>query len=270
MLKNKTVSAYLYPQQASVSTGTNRLGRKQRIPFKLIKGTDTRFEFHIKKDNGNRQPIYDSVTITAHIHKHQQVILSKTLKIIDYNQGICELVVSKSDTLLFDDGFYAISLIIGTQEEDEILYSDSMTDHEFDVIVSDSLQFNATDVYELTDFYSNGSNVDDFYTKQVPGSSQKSYSNGIHTVSWILDEFEGEIKIQASAIPLPKSESDWFDIPIGNQVSALNVNNEIQFPIEYTQVTTATEAYTVEGSFYWIRVFFTKTQGSLDKITINL
>ena len=87
------------------------------------------------------------------------------------------------------------------------------------------------------------------------GDGFYGYTDGLHTVSYTLNNFIGDIKIQATLSSTPES-TDWFDV-LGTSVS-------------YGSAETSTKAYNFTGNFVWVRVMVESfTGGSISSIYYN-
>ena len=86
----------------------------------------------------------------------------------------------------------------------------------------------------------------------VRADSWYGYSDGLHTVSFHVQNFTGRIFIQASLSENP-TEDDWFDICLGDNVSYL------QFPLRPNRPTgvvsgdTGVSAMSFKANILWLR-----------------
>lgn len=92
-------------------TGTTRNQPSSYKPFKLLKGVDTTITFFIKELDASPVQLHDK-TIKAQItkDKNNNVLVSKNLKIVDYDNGVVTLHISPGDIASFDPAFYNILL----------------------------------------------------------------------------------------------------------------------------------------------------------------
>ena len=87
------------------------------------------------------------------------------------------------------------------------------------------------------------------------GDGFYGYTDGLHTVSYTLNNFVSGIKIQATLAASPES-TDWFDV-LGTTVS-------------YGVAETSAKAYNFTGNIVWIRVMVDSfTAGSISSIYYN-
>lgn len=76
--------------------------------------------------------------------------------------------------------------------------------------------------------------------------------DGLHSISWTLENFTGRIWLEASLAATP-SETDWFPVTLDG------CNPYREYPLEPLAPTgsrgdTGVDAYTFQGNFLWIRV----------------
>lgn len=91
------------------------------------------------------------------------------------------------------------------------------------------------------------------YSTTVKGDNYYGYSDGLHTVQVIYDQFVGRIHIQAS-LSLDPTDSDWFDIlPTTTAGTEFNSEGYVQF--NSNEPGNLSEAYTFTGNFTYIRVY---------------
>ena len=108
-------TGYINTQRGDVvlttRTGTTRNQPSSYKPFKLLKGVDTTITFFIKELDASPVQLHDK-TIKAQITKNKDntVLVSKNLKIADYDNGVVTLHVAPGDIASFDPAFYNILL----------------------------------------------------------------------------------------------------------------------------------------------------------------
>lgn len=88
------------------------------------------------------------------------------------------------------------------------------------------------------------------------GDGYYGRTDGLHTVAYYLNDFVGEVKIQATLV-LEPSESDWFTVDntaVGDGSTVLTENTYRNFT----------------GNFVWIRVSVENfTAGNIKKVTYS-
>ena len=96
------------------------------------------------------------------------------------------------------------------------------------------------------------SNMNQYSTK-VHGDSYYGYTDGMHTLQVVYNQFVGRLRIQCTLITDP-TESDWFDIiPSNTSGRRFNESGYIQF--NANDPADGSEAYTFQGNFAWVRVY---------------
>ena len=67
------------------------------------------------------------------------------------------------------------------------------------------------------------------YSTEVKGDSYYGYSDGLHSLQVIYEQFVGRLRIQATLAITPES-TDWFDIvPTTTAGTEFNANGYVQF-----------------------------------------
>lgn len=90
------------------------------------------------------------------------------------------------------------------------------------------------------------------FSETVKGDSYYGYTDGLHTIQTIYNEYIGRLRIQAT-LSLEPADSDWFDIiPETTTGRRFNEAGYIQFNADAPR--TGSEAYTFQGNFTYIRV----------------
>lgn len=78
------------------------------------------------------------------------------------------------------------------------------------------------------------------------------YKDGLHSISWTLENFTGRIYLEASLASQP-TDNDWFAISLDG------CNPYREYPLKPLEPTgssgdTMVDAYTFQGNFLWVRV----------------
>jgi hypothetical protein len=95
------------------------------------------------------------------------------------------------------------------------------------------------------------------YSDTVRGDSFYGYTDGLHTVQVIYNEYIGRFRIQGT-LSLEPEESHWFDIiPEKTSGKAFNTAGFIQFNAD--KPASGSEAYTFQGNFTHLRTFMDRT-----------
>ena len=103
-----------------------------------------------------------------------------------------------------------------------------------------------------------------FYSDAAKGDGFYGYSDGLHTVSWDVASFIGDIKIQGSLVETPTTD-DWFDITMTDPAGTTYTS-----PYDGSTAQTAHVAYNFTGNFVNVRASVTNfTAGSINKLRFN-
>jgi hypothetical protein len=91
------------------------------------------------------------------------------------------------------------------------------------------------------------------YSTEVKGDSYYGYSDGLHSIQIIYNQFVGRVRIQATLAITPES-TDWFDIvPTTTAGTEFNSGGYVQF--NSNEPANLAECYTFTGNFTWVRVY---------------
>jgi len=92
------------------------------------------------------------------------------------------------------------------------------------------------------------------YSEVVRGDSFYGYSDGLHTIQTIYNEFIGRFRIQGTLSLDPVDPDHWFDIiPEKTSGKAWNTAGFIQFNAD--KPASGSEAYTFQGNFTYLRTY---------------
>ena len=91
------------------------------------------------------------------------------------------------------------------------------------------------------------------YSTEVKGDSYYGYSDGLHSVQVIYEQFVGRVRIQATLAISPES-TDWFDlIPTTTAGTEFNSGGYVQF--NSNNPANLAECYTFTGNYTFVRVY---------------
>jgi len=91
------------------------------------------------------------------------------------------------------------------------------------------------------------------YSVVAKGDSYYGYTDGLHTVQVIYNQYVGRLRIQAT-LSLTPGDDDWFDIVPTTTVGTFwNPLGYVQFNANHP--ASFSEAYTFQGNFTYVRVF---------------
>jgi hypothetical protein len=103
-----------------------------------------------------------------------------------------------------------------------------------------------------------------FQSDSAKGDGYYGYSDGLHTVSWQVTSFIGDIKIQASLVETPGT-GDWFDVTMTDPAGTTYTS-----PYDGSTAQTAHVAYNFTGNFVNVRASITNfTAGTINKLRFN-
>jgi hypothetical protein len=94
------------------------------------------------------------------------------------------------------------------------------------------------------------------YSDKQKGAGYHRHNDGIHTVTYVFNNFKGTVKIQATLALYP-GDADWFDV-IGTEVGG-----------DSSVIIAATKSYTFIGRFVWIRAAYNLQDGIITEIRYN-
>jgi len=97
--------------------------------------------------------------------------------------------------------------------------------------------------------------------KPIPGNAYYGYTDGVHTVQVILQNFVGGFGIQATLALDPQPE-DWFWVKLNpdgdNNYPYLTYPRQPLYPTGANGGDTGSEAFTFIGNFVYIRTVMTR------------
>ena len=91
------------------------------------------------------------------------------------------------------------------------------------------------------------------YSTDIKGDSYYGYSDGLHSVQVIYEQFIGRVRIQATLAIAPES-TDWFDlVPTTTSGTEFNGAGYVQF--NSNNPGNLAECYTFTGNYTFVRVY---------------
>lgn len=108
----------------------------------------------------------------------------------------------------------------------------------------------------LSNITAEAASADFSYSDKQKGAGYHRSNDGIHTVTYVFDNFKGTVKIQATLALYP-GDSDWFDVT-GTEVGG-----------DSTVIVAAAKSYTFTGRFVWIRAAYNLQDGIITEIRYN-
>ena len=253
MAQREIASGFIYPQTATVLTGTTRFGKDAHTPFRILKGVDTSIQFFIKAQNGKSVKLRNK-TFFATIIKStdKDILVSKEMKVVDTENGIVQLVITTSDTLLFQVGYYDLIIQIREDSGEVIpLYNNSTYQQKYSLELIDNYIDISPNVYIIDNFSLHNTA---YYSDKIAGTAQNQSTFGVSTIAIYGNNYIGKVGVEATLESNPTDRS-WFPIDL----------DRVKGKVEYNGLT-GIEPYVFEGKFFWIRFVLNKTSGSIDKI----
>lgn len=91
------------------------------------------------------------------------------------------------------------------------------------------------------------------YSSVVKGDSYYGYTDGLHTIQVIYNQFVGRLRIQAT-LSLDPTEVDWFDI-VPDITTGQRFNDAGYIQYNSNAPADHSEAYTFRGNYTFIRCY---------------
>ena len=98
------------------------------------------------------------------------------------------------------------------------------------------------------------------YSAKSPAAGYYKNGNGVHTMTFELNNFKGSIKVQAT-LDLNPGVNDWVDVILDSSDTVLTA-------IDSTPITS-NAACTFTGKFVFIRVAYQLEQGTITEVRYN-
>jgi len=246
-----SVTQYI-PRQTVVLYSGPSTRRYQTVYAKNLtihKGIDNRLQFHFI--NQDQKPVdMTGKTITCRLISYDgsKVILQKALTLVYPLTGICQLDVNMNETLEMDAAacYYSITIPDGA--------------FEFPVFVDDNSGGRGiVDVVNSVKPKYIKSSTLDILPHDTPSDILPiTYNTGLYvtqdtdflTFQTVLTDYVGTIKVQGSATG---HNTEWYDITE---------------PVTYDGYTS-TDYFNVNGYHLYMKVVFTSTQGTVDKVLVR-
>lgn len=245
------VTQYIPRQSVVLYSGpsTRRYQTVYAKNLKIHKGIDNRLQFQfINQDQKAVDMTGKTITCRLISYDGSTVLLQKALTLVYPLTGICQLDVTTIETLAMDAAlcYYSITIPEGS--------------FEFPVFVDDSSGGRGTvDIVNsvLPKFIK--SKQLDILPHETPTDIQPiTYSTGPYltqdtdflTFQTVLNNYVGTIKVQGS---VTGNNVEWYDVTD---------------PVTYDG-STSTEYFNVNGYHLYMKVVFTSTQGTVDKVLVR-
>lgn len=232
-----------------------------KADFVVYKGTDSYLEFYVK--DIDRKPINllgKSLSISIINFYTNELMLVRNLEIVNAQRGQCKVKLNYTDTMAWERGNYKYSIqLIDEEGLITMLFVDQNTDARGWIDFRDDLLPKPSETIEIIEFTPISLSLSEpaWTTGALKGNSQAGYSDNISTISIQMNNFTGSVILQGSLDIQPSEDSNnWFDIGLSPQPIYSNY--------------TGTDAFNFEGNYQWIRIYYTQTSGSIEKILYKI
>lgn len=225
---------------------------------KLHKGIDNTLRFKIK--DTDRKPIdltNKTVIWKMYDRERRENVLFRYPIVTNATKGMCALDIPTTDTIMLPEGFYQFAMYTVEDGVEQIIYTDTYDNAKGVIEVVDDVYPEFEDSQETTTFFNDGSK---FVTTTFDGSGNTIKSKSMHTFAVYYNNFTGNVKIQGDLSVHPSTnDNDWFDLsPDLLYTPSITVNNE-----------TGVIGYVVKANVNWIRLTYTATSGTIDKVLLR-
>lgn len=229
--------------------------------LKVHKGVANEIIFSIRDRDRKLQNVFaDSLFATVVDPNTRSRLFVKSLT-DTLDIGKVKLTVTEADTNMLEPGLYHVYITRDTGDAAYPVYTDQDNNMRFEIEITDQVYTTAVETQETTTLIQTGNTLlndpaNTFVSSALYGNLDRNFPSAQHTMAIYVDNFSGNIKIQASCLSgVPDSDdasTDWFD------VSTL-------------QVSTTDEI--VSSSFVancnWVRVLSEPLSGSITKIQLR-
>lgn len=275
MSNNNAKVLYLLENQAVdlvVSSDTIRVDNKPMNQTSIVvqKGFTNTVNFFIRNRDRVLQDVSaETMYITVINPNTNTRILFKQLTHVPNSTGEIRLDLSTGDLADLRPGFYkmAISKSTDSGQTQYALYANQKDNVITQFEIKSPLEYHPLPSQEITNFMQTGNvqlgdPADKFVTSAMYGNQAKNYRHSRHTIGLYMSDFVGNVQIQGSALEsMPTQDSDWYNInPQGDFGQSV---------IPYTSAYSGIDPFNFTINTNWIRVEFTKTSGSIDKIILR-
>ena len=242
--------------------------------FKAFKGVTSSVEFSVR--NNDRRPIDlegKTLIVTIYNPTNGELMLQKEIEVFNAKRGLARLIITPTDVVNWDPGFYRYSVIIENDDNTQnILFQDKNQLGRgllelVDGVLPPIVQSITLDPQEFTPagftFQVTANSPDRWMSSAVPGADQLNLANGLHTFALFANNFTGKFWVQGSLEPEPSTDvippgTDWFDIDVEGTPNPLIFDK-----------FTGIAPYNFFANLNWVRFLYEVdplNQGELTKI----
>lgn len=216
--------------------------------IQLFRNTDQHLDILIKTID--RRPVFVAEVETIRFKvfdKHNRVVLDLEADLENYEKGHFYIDITRAQTGALTLGNYTWCMLIENSETEteRLLFTDKAygPNAPLKVLEGPLPVLAPAMVIEANDLTNSK-------TWALPGSAQTINTNGAHSVVLALDEYTGEMVIQASLDPdIPQTDGEWTNVST-SELEDVTGNHHVGF----------------SGNYTWVRFIFSTTVG-LNKIT---
>ena len=211
----------------------------------------------------------DTLYITVINPNTNTRVIFKQLTHVADSVGEVRLDLSTGDLADLRPGFYKMA-ISKSADSGQTQYALSANQHDGIITtleIKSALEYHPLPSQVITSFIQTGNvqlgdSNDTFVSSAMYGNQSKNFRHSRHTMGFYLNEFVGTVQIQGCALEsAPTDESDWYNInPQGDFGQSI---------IPYSSPFTGIDPFNFTVNTNWIRVKFTKTSGSVDKVILR-
>lgn len=233
------------------------------------KGLTNKLRFYIRDRDRKLQDI-SNLTLHASIVDPATLrrVVYKQLDVVTAETGVAELNLDPGDIINMVDGLYHFTV---TRSEDGVveypLYANQNDRLITNIEILSSLEYMPVPTQTATSFQL-VSSVDQgdpetvYVSGPLRGNLEKNFLHSRHTIALYMTNFVGEVTIQGSAMMDPPSdEAQWYDINVQGDIGAAT--------IPYSTAFDGVDPFNFVINTNWIRVKWSVTSGSIDKILLR-
>lgn len=230
--------------------------------IKAHKGVTNEILFNIRDRDRKLQDMSNN-TLWGHIidtGTNYRVVSKQVTNLPD--TGKVKLTIDAGDIESLRPGDYKLYMIIGEDGTGRPIYTDQDNNVIYELEITNQIGVQPIPTQEQNVFLQTGNSeigeqTDSFVTNALRGNLERNFMNAQHTTTIFLDDYTGNIRIQASClsdVPASSFEStEWFTV---KEIEIVDAN-----------VNTITENFVVNAN--WIRITSEPTTGSIEKVLLR-
>jgi len=262
----QSISVYLYPNKLDVFTSSlatwqpERYRRVYNRNLKIYRGVDNRIDVQVRNSDQKKEDLGNNSSMVFNLigATTQNLILQKTCVIVDASIGRAYVILTESELLGLEEGYYNYSIHQVTNGSKTPLYIDAQYGALSTLEISGDIAGSVQPVLEVTKFaYYNPATTGDLNAKYyisslIDGRADLATPASLHTFQLYFTDFTGNVVIQGS-LSESSTPATWADLDSVNYANATT---------DYRNIT---------GKYNWFRIKFTpestiSSPGTLDKV----